>query len=326
MQPILATARLVISHLPSPESAGVFGFQGFAILTESHGFVQKGNKAIRTEGWKRIDHGAKGLDRLGSVLARVGFLLDSVKNTFSVASTYSRVTQIAIPVLVGVGVFFSLTSLYNDARNIYKIKQFQKRFKVVENQWQRGMVRKDFEVREAAFAALLELVTTSQPGVVRKAFGVDKVALKTRLEYVHLNTHNDQDVTTLFRRLDKRISAQLTHQVRNVVVDITNLISSVFLIVPVLQPAGFGLFGLCIAVMFYNAKYEARDTYNFERKIGILNAPGSEQKTFCKYLRDKYGVTAFIQWIRPKKKEQVVKVSWRPTLVVDPIKYQFRYR
>lgn len=307
---IIRSGSLLATPFKQPGASSTIAFQGFGIFSDLSTFFKKTVKSFQAESkWKIADHGARAVERFGSSLVRCGFLLVAAKVFVSAGSRAAAVMGVAIPVFVGIGVGFSACALFIDARNIYKIYTFKKEFSKVRNDWEESGTA---SAKDVAHTALIQLIENSQAGVIRKAFGVEQVALKTLLENQKKDHPSQLQVNQMFNHLGNRISAQMDAQVLNVAIDITSLISSVLLIIPITQPAGYVFFMLSLGGSFYAMKYEAKDAYDFQHKIGLINSPYGPSKSFKEFLFDKYGITALLKALRPEKKAPVLPLHTKP--------------
>jgi len=284
--------------------------RGVGIISDLYTVVKKAWKAFEAPTkWKFADHSARALERFGSSLVRSGFLFVAVKGCVSAGSRIAAVASVAIPVLVGVGVALSSLALFIDARNIYKIYTFQKKFDQV----------RDIKLKHVANTALIQLVKETSPGVIRKTFGVEQKALTNLLEKRKRSHQTHTQVDQLFHHLGKRISAQIGIQILNVAMDIALMLSNVLLIIPVTQPGGYVFFALSLGGAFYTMKYEAKDAYDFQHRIGLINSPYGPTKSFKEFLFDKYGVTAILEALDSAK-----EVEEAPPKFASPLQISVR--
>ena len=290
-------------------------------LAEKISFVRKGYKSLKAHGWKKIDHGARAFSDLGGLFIQVGFGLQTVKNFLPAVVTTAALFQKATPYLVGVGVFFSGACLFNDIRNIYKIRQFQKEYRAIHQKWQDGVEHKSFREKDAAFKAMTQLVKNSRKGIIQKSFGVKKEDLHQILNKVYVYSHNDKEMAQVMQSLDKRITTQIHSELVKIAMDVASIACSICFIVPVLTPLGYVLWMGTLAGTGYTFYRENRSTYQFEKEIGMINsrfAQNRKTRTFKQWVFDRYGITALME--KMEKKTQPTGRYPRPVLRATPVR------
>lgn len=321
MQPINSAARGAASSLGETlahagDSVGMV-FQVGGLVSDTLGLFSKAKKSLKSYGWKFIDHTAKATDRLGGVISKVGFILESVHGFLPSAQAASHALKVAAPILVSVGTLLSGAALFNDARNAYKIRQFRKKLKVVQLNWQGAVNEKSFVLKDEAFKELVQLIQDSRPGIIRKSLGIDKADLHDLVKTMYTKRPSDEEMANLFKRLKARTSEQMRMQMVNVAFDVLGLASSILLIIPVTQPAGLALVAVCLCGSAYNVKYDIVEGHKFEQDIGTINSRYSKKKDvgLKKYAFDKLGISAIIKAFNIEDVEQPEFASKRAYVV-----------
>lgn len=296
------SALIGLLSIPMQTSDMLFVFGNF--VSHAFGFVSKAGKSLKSRDWKLIDHGAKAVNKLGACITRIGTLLAEVKGFLPPVSSMAVPLRIAIPALVAVGVALSGACLFNDVRNAYKIRQFQKQFRAVQRNWEAGVQQQSFRAKDAAFRELIHLIETTRPGILRKSLGVKKEALHDLVKTMYRKTHREAEITNFFQKIDKRTSQQMRLQLINVAFDVAGLVSSSLLLIPVLQPVGFVFMALSLGGAVYNIGFQIHQGYKFEEEIGLINSRYSkpQQLSMKDYALQKLGIRSM-----PEEKAEIEK-------------------
>lgn len=159
--------------------------------------------------------------------------------------------------------------------SIHAYRQFHKQFAELHADWKYGVEAQDFQLREKAFAGLIQLFEKCPPDTIERVFGIKKEFFRETLRNYYFNCHDDQKISILFESLGLRIASNEKMKMVSAALAASLVVAGVCLFIPVTQPAGVVLLVVVLGGGILVARHSKKSKVQLEQALGMrVSKPG----------------------------------------------------